>query len=327
MNPAVAGDLVVAGSCSGVLYAFDRVSGDPRWAFDTEVDGYRGNFHGKPIVEDDLLIIGTDSTETGFIYAFELETGALKWKREFPEGVAADLLRFGDAVIAVTLSDRVYALDVATGKTIWSHGDGAAQSPDDEFSERFRWTASPATDGKRIFWASLSGELQALDPKNGATVWATALGAAVTAYPIRDGNAVIVGTEDGKLHRVNTRTGKHEATFDLGATPRFQITPTGSNYLVLLEPGNTFVAVDRRLTKILWRAEAPEVWTSLQPTMWRGSILLGDSLGELSARDPATGKVRWSFTLEGDLRGLGGDGTTLFAGNLQGRLFALTPPQ
>ncbi len=116
-------------------------------------------------------------------------------------------------------------------------------------------------------------------------------------------------------------------SFDLGATPRFQITPLPSGYLVLLEPADTFVAIDRRLTKVLWRAEAPETWTSFQPTLWRGSILLGDSLGELTALDPATGKVRWRATLEGNLRGLGADETTIFAGNLEGQLFALTPPR
>ena len=327
MNPAVAGDLVIAGSCSGTLFAFDRANGEPRWAFNSELDGYRANFHGKPIVEDGTVIIGTDSADTGYIYAFDLETGETRWKREFREGVAADLLRFGDAVIAVTLSDQVHALDFETGKTLWSHGDGGDQGPEDYRTERFRWTASPATDGRHIFWASLSGRLTALDPNNGATVWKTELGAPVTAYPIRDGKSILVGTEDGKLHRVNAGTGKHQASFDLGDTPRYQITALGSGYLVLLETAVAFAAVDRRLTKVLWKAEAPEAWSSFQPTMWRGSILLGDSLGELVALDPATGNVRWRTTLEGELRGLSCDDTTIFAGNLQGRLFALTPPQ
>ena len=39
-------DLLFAGSCSGVFFAFDKASGEVRWAYDTSQDGQPANFHG-----------------------------------------------------------------------------------------------------------------------------------------------------------------------------------------------------------------------------------------------------------------------------------------
>ena len=75
MTPTVVGDLVYGASCSGVLFALDKSSGEVRWRYDTAQDGRSASFHGDPVVTDELLVISSDVSSSGFVYAFELDTG------------------------------------------------------------------------------------------------------------------------------------------------------------------------------------------------------------------------------------------------------------
>lgn len=326
MNPAVAGDLVLVGSCAGTLYAFDRESGDVRWSYDTGLDGYQANFHGQPWIGDGAVVIGTDSQETGYVYALDRKTGALRWKHEVPAGVSTNVIRIGDAVFAVTLGDRVLALDLATGVELWVRGD-VAQERSEYRSEQFQWTASPATDGKRLFWGSLAGALTALDPRTGDTLWTVDLGSRVSAPPIVSDGEIVLGTADGRLHRHDPASGKSLATLDLGQAAMFQITPFEGGFVILPQGAASVIAVDRKLSGPLWEVNAMETWSSFQPRVWKGALLIGDSLGELLALETETGKIRWQHTLEGYLRGLGDDGSILYVGNLGGTLFAVRPPE
>ena len=72
------GDLLYQGSCTGVFYALDRRTGEVRWAHDTAPDGEPASFHGDPLVSGDLILTGADAPNLGHLYAFELETGAVR---------------------------------------------------------------------------------------------------------------------------------------------------------------------------------------------------------------------------------------------------------
>jgi len=60
VSPAVAGDLVYVGSCSGTYFALNRSTGARRWTYDTRQDGDAAQFHGNPLITDDLVVTGSD---------------------------------------------------------------------------------------------------------------------------------------------------------------------------------------------------------------------------------------------------------------------------
>ena len=77
MSPAVVGERVYIGSCSGNLYALNAVTGDVDWQYNVSVDG-ASQFHGNVAYEDDVLWIGTDEgTELmrGNLYAVDCNSG------------------------------------------------------------------------------------------------------------------------------------------------------------------------------------------------------------------------------------------------------------
>jgi outer membrane protein assembly factor BamB len=81
---------------------------------------------------------------------------------------------------------RVHALRAGTGEVVWT------------YTTRGRVDASPVVQGDRVFVASTSGELLALD-RDGRPVWQFDAGSAILASPSIAAGRLIVGTADGLL--------------------------------------------------------------------------------------------------------------------------------
>ena len=81
-----------------------------KWQYDISKDGDQRQFHGDPLIADELVVIGTDGN-IGHVYAFERYTGIVRWKYRVNErGVASDIVRLGDSVYAVTLGNELLSL-------------------------------------------------------------------------------------------------------------------------------------------------------------------------------------------------------------------------
>ncbi len=94
-----------------------------KWQYDITKDGDQRQFHGDPLITDELVVVGTDGN-IGHVYAFERYTGIVRWKYRVTErGVASDIVRLGDSVYAVTLGNELLSLDIKSGKARWTfHG-------------------------------------------------------------------------------------------------------------------------------------------------------------------------------------------------------------
>lgn len=111
-------DRTVEGRDEGELNAVE-FDGSERWTVDT------GRFHGGPRLSDDVVYVGS---EEGVVRAVDAGTGEVRWREEVemddsvgPTGPAVEAVD-GYAVYVVT--DRLLALDPATGDRLWYYGDG-----------------------------------------------------------------------------------------------------------------------------------------------------------------------------------------------------------
>src|SRR5713226_3709202 len=103
-----------------MIRALDNKAGQVKWSYDIRKDGEQSQFHGDPLITDELVVIGTDG-KIGHVYAFERATGAVRWKYRVNErGVASDVVRLGHYVYAVTLGDELICLDLESGRAKWS---------------------------------------------------------------------------------------------------------------------------------------------------------------------------------------------------------------
>ena len=305
-----------------MFYALDKKTGQERWSYDIKKDGAQTSFHGEPLIAGDLIIIGTDGGHTsqaaGGLYAFEIGSGKVRWRFPVKAGITTDVIRGGDLLYAVTMADELVCVELQTGRLKWSHA--AAAPKDDRLLN-----SSPAVSGAQVFFGTLSGQLMAFAAKSGQQLWKRDLGAPVSASILAHQSELYVGLNNGRLLRVNQKTGETLSETTLEGAVRGVPVRADRALLVMHgkdEQDQTLTALDSSLQKILWQQK--NNWCSSRPHLWRGQALLGNTRGEVAAAQLSDGAIRWSEKLRGPLRSIGSDEGVILAGTQRGLVFAFT---
>lgn len=320
-TPTVVGELLYTGSCSGVFFALSAADGEVVWRYDTRADGEPAQFHGNPIVTDDLVVTPSDATDAGYTYAFERATGKLVWKQptDGGGGVTTDLILFGRSALGVTLRGDLVSFGLADGFPIWSfspEGDRVAEGR----------APNPALAGERVLFGGVDGAVYAVDAWEGTRTWKVDLGVRITSALTVHGDSVYLGLEDDRLVRIAVDGGSVTGELAVDGTPAGYPLASGDVLVVLLAAGAEAVdvlAVDTALDGELWRRSSPDEWSTVRPHLWHGRVLAGTTAGRLQAFALAGGAVEWQMDLEGRLRGLGSAGDRLYVGTINGTLYAL----
>ena len=201
---------------------------------------------------------------------------------------------------ATPLSDAVLAIDMASGRIVWSYqataddawnvacfipGNGncpEGAGPDHDFG------AAPvlakASDGRELVVAGQkSGVVWALDPDSGKPVWKTRIGRGGPAGGVHFGVAVVG---------------------DRVFAPVNDVPQGGETYTE--PPRSGLYALDLRTGKVLWSAPSQDTCAAGVPLCSSGYsgaitatpeiVLSGGNDGWLRAFDAASGKVLWSFS-------------------------------
>ncbi|HUP63612.1 MAG TPA: PQQ-binding-like beta-propeller repeat protein [Thermoanaerobaculia bacterium] len=322
VSPAVAGDTVIIGSCSGTLYALERTTGQPIWLYDTKMDGSSANFHGEPLLHGSRVIIPTDSDPKGHLYSFDIASGELRWKLPFSYGVATSPLLAGDRVIAVSSEGEVIAVEPKSGEVVWMEAPAGVLQANP-------FIPSPAHAAKRVFIADNVDEVFALDAATGATVWRTTLAGRPNTSLVVVGNSLVVGTVDGYLHWIAIDSGKVKKRMRLDGMPIG--TPIlAAPLLFVLTTGakGNLLALDAETGALRWKQETPKEWTTYRPLLTGSNVIVGSTEKNLCAFDRNTGELRWCRSVGQVPRGLGiSDDGILYAGSLSGVVQAFRIPR
>jgi outer membrane protein assembly factor BamB len=326
ITPAVAGDRLYFGSCAGSYYAVDRASGEVAWSYDTSQDGPTAQFHGDALITDELVVVGSDAQPMGQLYAFDRATGDARWKIPFPGGVAAELHRHGESVLAVAIAGEVWAVDLATGYPIWTVEEGPQEA-------RGALSLDPALAGSRLFVPWRSGTVDALAAATGERLWRRDFESALNTSALVIGGEVVAGSADGRLYRLSPETGEMLGSFATAGAPYGDLTEAGGCLLALsaegeldesMQPGGPYhlACLEPGLERVRWRHTTDRELTIFRPLAWEGQVVAGGR-DTLIALDLATGELLWELPIEGVPRGLGAAGDALYVGTLGGKVFAL----
>ena len=318
------------GSCVGTFFALDRKTGQVRWSYDIGQDGDQTSFHGNPLVIGDQIITGTDGSGIGHVYSFEIATGKVRWKYPITKGVPngiglpGDIVRLGDNIFGAIFGDELVSLDVKSGKINWTFASGYD-------GKAFRWSQSPAVAADRVFFGGINGTVYALEKQSGKLIWKRDLGSRVSTNLTTAGNDLYIGTADGFIRRLDTKTGEITAEMKLETTPVGWPTVTGDSLLLFLNRGGgaggaqSLLSVDRALKKIEWRQSVPSSWSVTRPFIWRSTVLAGTEEGEVKAFRLSDGVEQWTISLKGTIRSFGSDESVLYIGTLAGTVTAFQP--
>lgn len=212
-------------------------------------------------------------------------------------GLQATPIVIDGVMYTISADNNVWAIDAATGKTIWHY----AAKLDPVVREVFYQAASRGvTVGRgKVFVGTLDGRFIALDQKTGKEVWATQLtnskteyGALFSAPPQLAGNVLFGGTTGGdqpivgKIFAVNADTGERTWTFEIPKNdpkswPGDSRKQAGGSAWM---PGTYDPTTDTIY-----------IGTSNAAPDYYGDERKGDNLytSTLLALDPKTGKIKW----------------------------------
>jgi len=353
--PTLDGERVLVGSNDGHLYAYSRNDGTTVWstALGAPVDSH-------PALAGNLVFA---TSRDSVLHALDRHTGKPRWSkalgRNTPLSYGWDQALSSPVVEAGKLyvgggDGTLYALDAATGKALWHF---AGQAP---------VRSTPTLSGHRLLFGGSDGVLYCLDAKSGKPLWnfrarAADLDSAKAGYDVKTfiasptvaGDAVYVGSRDGRLYAVALEDGHERWNVDYQG-PWVVSTAAVAGDLVLVgnSDGHFVEALETASGKRRWRTQVGS--NVLLPVELRGDTLYAAVFGVHSydydadtgyfgltgrwnaqggsvvALDVADGHLRWKQSLlAGTLSGLAIDADTLYVGDEDGSLQAIrlpTPP-
>lgn len=199
--PAVSGRTAIFPFGSGDVIATLRLSGVRLWA--TTLAGARpgaayarvSDITADPVVAGDTVYVGTP---TGRIAALDLATGERRWTAS--EGAVSQVIPVGGAIFAVSDQSELVRLRADDGSVVWS---GTLPLFPEERVRRRRESYAhfgPVLAGGRLIVVSSDGLMREFDPRSGAALRQTDLGAPATAGPVVARGVLYVLTENGQLH-------------------------------------------------------------------------------------------------------------------------------
>lgn len=163
----LAGDVLFAASGSGILAAISAKDGSSKW---------KRNVHlpirsAPKIAEGLLLIITADSR----LQAYNQEDGRLLWEHraivDSASGVYMPAAAMaGDGVVAAFASGEVYVLRRQDGREVWRTQIQSSRRTDAAASLNY-FICEPFMADGRIYIASQSGVISALDFRSGVPIW------------------------------------------------------------------------------------------------------------------------------------------------------------
>jgi outer membrane protein assembly factor BamB len=301
------GETVFVGSCDGLLQSIDRQTGQVGWTYNAALDGGKPEFHGRPLITPDLIVVASDDRRpdgVGHVYAFDRSNLRLRWKRRLGAGVMTDAVHGGDGIFVVTLDDELTALDLQTGAVRWTFPGGASNT-------KFPPVSTPAVVEDRVFFGALDGTVYALNATSGKVLWRRKVGERISTSVAAVGQDAYVGVADGTVHR-------------------FTIVPVGDSLVLFVGEAGvvTLLSLHADLSSVRWSRNAPgSGWSSFsRPHVWKGAVFVGTEDGRFLALRLADGEPEWEGAVKGAIAGIGGDDKFLCLGTTNGSLYAYPLP-
>jgi outer membrane protein assembly factor BamB len=195
-QPAFTADLVIIGDYTGTIHAMDRNTGVERWTFAQISD----RVVASPVVSGDAIIVAGGD---GSLRALSL-SGQERWKFQAKAGLWATPVIDNGRIYAAGMDHFVYAIDLKTGKQIWSLDVGAS----------VLYKPTIGTTGI-LYVVTLSDELIAVDTARGTISWRFKTDGSVWGSPVLKDDLVLVGDLKSKVYAVTASNGSPRWTYPM----------------------------------------------------------------------------------------------------------------
>ncbi|HTY70709.1 MAG TPA: PQQ-binding-like beta-propeller repeat protein [Alphaproteobacteria bacterium] len=306
--PIVASGRVYAIDADERLSAIDAATGKSIWRVDLTPDDDRsgGGSGGGAAYFEGRLYVATGYAQ---VICVDPENGKEIWRTTltgpFRSGPAVDNGR----VFAVSSDNQIHALDIATGRKLWTHS-GLAEGAG------IYGGAAPVVAGNMLIAGLSSGELFALRVDNGRVLWSDSLAGiqksdAVSAlpdvrgFPVVDHGQVIAAGHASRLVDIDLRSGARIWEQDLGS---FNSPWVAGDFLYMITDDDNLLCVSRRDGRIRWTRQLHHyddekkktgVITWVGPIVAGGRLFAANTAGEAIVASPESGEILSNINLPG----------------------------
>jgi len=242
-SPAVADGKVVTLGVGGVLSCFDAATGKLLWRKD-DFPGAWPRFYtaSSPIIADGLCLAQLGGESNGGIAAYDLTTGAQKWKWT-AEGTAyaspVVMTVSGTRMLVALTPKNLVGLGVKDGKLLW-------EVPFPSQGRNYN-AATPIVDGQTVIFAGAGRGTKAAQIEKSADgfaakeLWSNPANAVQFDSPVLKGGQIYGLAQSGALFCLDAKDGKTLWTTDLGGRSYGTIVDAGSALLALTPKGELTV--------------------------------------------------------------------------------------
>ena len=299
-SPVVADGKVFVLDSEVRVSAYKIKNGDRLWRVDLtpEDEDSQEGFGGGVAFDSGRIFV---STGFGFVSALDANTGKELWRRTATVPFRAAPVVNGGRVFVATQENQLLALAEDDGRVLWDHR-GISESAG------ILGSNSVAVSGDIVVVPYTSGELFALNVRNGKAAWSDTLArtggltplsalADISGRPVIDRGLVFANSHAGRLVAIDIRTGERVWTIDVGGTQRPWV---AGDYLYVITDDAQVLCVRRADGRIRWIHQLDayhNVASRKGAIAWSGPVLVSDRLLVLSSEgyaismSPYTGEI------------------------------------
>jgi outer membrane protein assembly factor BamB len=299
-SPVVAEGMVFVLDSEVRVSAYEIATGNRLWRVDLTPDDEDSEegFGGGVAHEAGRLYV---STGFGFVAALEARTGKEIWRRAAAVPFRAAPVVSGGRVFVATQENQLLALAADDGRVLWDHR-GIAESAG------ILGSNSVAVAGDTVVVPYTSGELFALNVRNGKSAWSDTLArsggltplsalADISGRPVIDRGVVFANSHAGRLVAIDIRSGERIWTIDVGGTQRPWV---AGDYVYVITDNAQLMCVRRADGRVRWIRQL-DAYRNVErrrgTIAWSGPVLVSDRLLILSSEgyavsvSPYTGEI------------------------------------
>ena len=308
-SPVVAEGRIYTLDARTRVRAFSAATGERPWEADAAPPNDSESFGGGLAYDEGRLYV---TTGFGQVVALDPATGSEFWRRQSAAPFRAGPTAQGGLIFAISVENKIEAMDARTGDVRWSHA-GIAETASVLGGSR------ASSDGTTVVAPYSSGELVALRRDTGRVVWAESLAAVrrvdtvstladIKGLPVIDRGRVYAVSHSGRTIAVDLRSGARLWDLEAGGT---QTPWLAGDFLYLLTSGNDLLCVTARDGRVRWVRSLPRYRNEERKRdaiFWVGPLLAGNALyvfssrGEALAIAPATGETKSTMDVGAPVR-------------------------
>lgn len=271
-------------SVGGRVVCIDRETGNLRFRFPA-VDPIPGVFRSSPVLASNGLIVAAGDNK--IVYAFDPNTGDLKWSFNLPGGLFGQPVAVGKYVVCSQSDNKLVAIDVESGEAGW-------QNP---FNVLDGISGQLAAYRNSLLFFTNRNELMSLDVTSLKFDWRRPLAqVAPNSVPVVFGEDVFL-VSGGYLVQINAASGVPRWQTPTGQTLALPPTVSAAGVLVISQDGKAMMFDPVARQQITKKPIELGTLAVARATAVGDKFIVPTTIGGLVLVDPAKGGLTWEYLI------------------------------